>query len=102
MGLGECVETLVEDLPQAAQYRTAVARGLVNKPAVLMIENLDGGIAGAELEEYTELLRKAGAQFGTAIIATATAGLRVKPADRVLDLTRGAITRDSVIVEAGQ
>jgi ABC-type lipoprotein export system ATPase subunit len=95
VGLGGAAETPVEELELPAQYRVAIARGLVNEPAVLMVENLDGVLADADLEEYAALLRKAAAAFGPAIIATVSEELKSGPGDRVLDLRQGAVVRDS-------
>ncbi|MEP6671557.1 MAG: ATP-binding cassette domain-containing protein [Chthoniobacter sp.] len=95
VGLAGAVEARVEDLEAPAQYRVAIARGLVNEPAALLVENLDGMLAGAELEEFADLLRKAAVTFGTAIIATASMDLKTQAGDRVLDISDGVIARDS-------
>jgi len=95
VGLAGAAARPVDELSAPAQYQVAVARGLVNEPAALLVENLDGALAGDELEEYVALLRKAAAAFGPAVIATASAEWKLLPGDRVLDLARGAIARDS-------
>lgn len=95
VGLATAVEARVEDLDAPAQYRVAIARGLVNEPAALLVENLDGMLAGGELEEFVDLLRKAAVTFGPAIVATASADLKTQAGDRVLDIGNGLITRDS-------
>jgi ABC-type lipoprotein export system ATPase subunit len=95
VGLSSAVEARIEDLAEPEQYRVAIARGLVNEPAALLVENVDRTLAGANLESFIELLRKAAATSGTAIIATASAELKAQPADRVLDIGNGVITRDS-------
>ena len=98
VGLGGSAEAVVDELPALAQYQLAVARGLVNEPAVLMIENLDGACTGADLEAYRELLRKVASAFGTTVIATASADLKPQGNDRVLDVIAGAIVRDSEVL----
>lgn len=95
VGLPRAVEARVEELTVSAQYCVALARGLVNEPAALLVEELDGVLAGAELEEFVELLRKAAVTFGTAIIATASPDLRTQAGDRVLDIGQGVAVRDS-------
>jgi lipoprotein-releasing system ATP-binding protein len=95
VGLAGAAELTVDELELPAQYRVAIARGLVNEPAVLLVEGLDGALAGVDVEEYAALLRKAAAAFGPAIIATISEGLKSLPGDRVLDLRDGAIIRDS-------
>jgi ABC-type lipoprotein export system ATPase subunit len=95
VGLACSVEARIEDLAESAQYRVAIARGLVNEPAALLVENLDGVLAGTELDEFVELLRKAAATFGAAIIATASPEVKTHATDRVLDIGSGVIVRDS-------
>jgi lipoprotein-releasing system ATP-binding protein len=95
VGLSSALEARVDDLSMPAQYAVAIARGLINEPAALLVENLDGVLAGAELEGFLELLRRGASAFGAAIIATGSADLKTQAGDRVLDLGHGAITRDS-------
>ena len=76
VGLAEAAEVPVHELTVPAQYQVAIARGLINEPVVLMVENLDGVLAGGELEEYVALLRRAAAACGPAIIATASEDLK--------------------------
>lgn len=101
VALLECVdlvdyaEAAVDDVSTFAQYAVAVARGLVNQPAALMIENIDGVLQGVELEQYLELLRRIAASLGVAIVATASPELITQPGDRVLEVADGLIIRDS-------
>lgn len=95
VGLSHAVEARIEDLSESAQYRVAIARGLVNEPAALFVENLDGVLTGADLEEFADLLRKAATTFGPAIIATASTGMKTHSADRVLEISNGVVARDS-------
>jgi len=95
VGLSGAVEARIEELAEPAQYRVAIARGLVNEPAALLVENIDGVLAGADLEELAEVLRKAATTFGAAIIATASPEMKTQASDRVLDIHNGGIARDS-------
>jgi ABC-type lipoprotein export system ATPase subunit len=98
VGLAEAAEVPVHELTVPAQYHVAIARGLVNEPAVLMVENVDGVLVGAELEEYAALLRKAAAVHGPAVIATAAEDFKTVFGDRVLDIWQGGIASDSEIL----
>lgn len=98
VGLAGAAERRVEDLVPSAQYHVALARGLVNDPAIFMVENLDGVLAGEELEQYLTVLRNAAVALGPAIIATASPDLKTLPGDRVLDIHQGAIVRDSEVL----
>jgi lipoprotein-releasing system ATP-binding protein len=95
VGLAVAIEARVDDLGLPGQYRVAVARGLVNEPAALFVENLDGMLTGTELEEFVDLLRKAAANFGVAIVATGSAELKTQAGDRVIDISHGVIVRDT-------
>lgn len=102
VGLSEAAEYPVEDLSPRAQYQVAVARGLVNEPSFLMVEDLDGTLAGDELHAFVELLHRAGDRFGTTIVATASPGLPLLWPQRVLDISGGAITSDVELLPGGE
>ena len=91
-------ESAIEDLTLRAQYCVAVARGLINEPSILVVENLDGALAGAELDSFAALLRRVPAELGTAVIATASSRFAVEKGDRVLEIAAGAIVRDSALL----
>ena len=97
VGLNDLAETIVDHIEPYAQYQVALARGLINEPAVLMVENLDGTLAAAELSDFMEMLRKAAGAFDAAIIATTSPEFQPQAGDRVLDIVDGAIARDSEI-----
>jgi ABC-type lipoprotein export system ATPase subunit len=93
-GIMEAAEYKVEDLPPQAQYRVALARGLINEPSFLMVEDLDGTLAGDDLHLFVELLHRVCERFGTTIVATASPALPLLWPQRVIDMVDGAITRD--------
>jgi len=102
VGLADAAEQPVEELTACAQYRVAVARGLVNEPSFLMVEDLDGTLAAEELHAFVELLHRAGERFGTTIVATASPTLPLLWPHRVLDLAAGAIVSDvELLPESG-
>ena len=96
--MSEAAEARIEDLTLRAQYHVALARGLANEPAVLFVENLDGALAGAELAGFAALLRRVPAELGATVIATASPAFAVGKKDRVIEIARGAIMRDSLLV----
>jgi len=102
VGLAESAEATVEELSPLAQYRVAVARGLINEPSFLLVENLDGALAGGDLHAFVELLHRVGEAFGTTIIATASPALPLLWPHRVLDIADGVINGDvELLPEAG-
>ena len=95
--MADAAEAVIDDLTLRAQYHVAVARGLANEPAILVVENLDGALAGEELANFAALLRRVPAEFGTTVIATASPAFAVAKEDRVLEFARGVIVRDSAL-----
>jgi lipoprotein-releasing system ATP-binding protein len=94
-GLAHAIEARVEDLSTLAQYGVAIARGLVNAPVALLVEDIDGALVGPEMEDFVDLLRRAATTFGPAIVATASSAFKTLPGDRVLDIAHGVVIRDS-------
>jgi ABC-type lipoprotein export system ATPase subunit len=95
VGLAGAMEAPAAELPPAAQRSVALARALVNEPAVLLIEELE---TGADAAEFAALLRRACEHYGVAVIATASPAFSAHDDDRVIDLAGGRVRRDSEIV----
>ena len=95
--MSDAAEAAIDDLTLRAQYHVALARGLANEPAILVVENLDSTLAGEELAGFAALLRRVPAEFGTTVIATASPAFAVEKDDRVLEFARGVIVRDSAL-----
>jgi lipoprotein-releasing system ATP-binding protein len=80
------------------QHRVSLARALANNPAALLVESLDGILAGDDLEGFAALLREAGSRFGVGVIATTSPQFAAGPGDRVIEVNRGeAICRDDLL-----
>ena len=95
--MADAAEAVIDDLTLRAQYHVAVARGLANEPAILVVENLDGALTGEELGGFAALLRRVPAELGVTVIATASPAFAVAKEDRVLEFARGVIVRDSAL-----
>ncbi len=98
VGLSAAAESSAAGLPLDAQFRVALARALVNEPAMVLVENLDAELAGGELREFTALLRRAAERYRTAIVATASEAMLAEAGDRVFDFVEGALRADSEIL----
>ncbi len=97
-GMSEAAEVAIDDLTLRAQFHVALARGLVNEPAVLFVEQLDGALADEELDGFAALLRRVPAECGATVIATASPAFAVQKEDRVIEIVRGAVVRDSALL----
>lgn len=97
-GLTGEAQAVVDTLPLIAQFRVALARALVNEPALVLVENLDADLTGDDLRQFTALLRQAAAHRHLTVIATVSPAFSHEPADRVLEIAAGAIARDSSLL----
>ncbi len=97
--IGNC---LIGRLPHALQQRVSLARALVNRPEILVVENADAGLDGEESPAFLELVRRANTEFGTTIILAVGERAVLKFPCRVVELAGGVIVRDSQnVVESG-
>lgn len=95
VGLAEAAEWPVDELPPLAQYRVAVARGMINEPSFLLVENLDGTLVGDELAAFSELLHRVTETYGTTVVATASPAVSLRGRLRVLEIADGALAGDA-------
>lgn len=98
VGLADAAEVATDELTLRAQYQVAVARGLVNEPSLLIVEQLDGALAGEDLQGFTEVLHRVCETFGTTIIASASPSIVPASGDRVIEIADGMIAFDSELL----
>jgi branched-chain amino acid transport system ATP-binding protein len=55
-------------LPYAVQKRVALARALVNRPALLLLDEPASGLSGDEMDELGGLIRRLGAQSSVVLV----------------------------------
>ncbi len=94
-GMGDFGNETVDRLTHTRQLRVSLARALVNQPEILIIENVDASMSGAELSGFMELIHRTGAEFGTTTILTARDRGLLNSTGRVIELAGGAILRDT-------
>ena len=95
VGLAEAAEWPADELPPLAQYQVAVARGMINEPSFLLVENLDGTLVGDDLAAFSELLHRVTETYGTTVVATASPAVSLRGRLRVLDIVDGALAGDA-------
>ncbi len=94
VGLGNRLRHRPAELSGGQQQRVAVARALINKPAVLFADEPTGNLDSRTGGEVLRLLRRSVDDFGqTVIMVTHDAGA-ASIADRVIFLKDGRIVRD--------
>ena len=90
LGLREVADSLPSRLSGGEQQRFAIARALVNDPAVLLADEPTGNL---DVEAGAEVLRllRAGAQDGRAVVLVTHEAAAAAIADRVLTLRDGKL-----------
>lgn len=103
IGLENEAECGIDELSLFGQQKIALARALVNRPDVLVVENVDAILQGDELQQFASLIYQAGLNFGTTPILTASSASAIRMTGRVIHLINGAIERitDMPVCEGG-
>jgi putative ABC transport system ATP-binding protein len=94
IGLGDRVTHRPAELSGGEQQRVAVARALVNRPAVLFADEPTGNLDSASENEVLRLLRQAVDEFGQTVVMVTHDPHAASFADRLLVLRDGEIERD--------
>ena len=94
LGLRDKMERLPETLSGGQQQRTAIARALLNKPAVLLADEPTGSLDSATGMEVVGLLRSCAARFHQTVIVVTHQEEVAQAADRIIRMADGKITSD--------
>ena len=90
LGLGPVADALPHELSGGEQQRFAIARALVNDPAVLLADEPTGNLDVQAGAEVLRLLR-GGAEEGRAVVLVTHEAAAASIADRVLTLRDGRL-----------
>ncbi len=93
VGLGERTEHRPSQLSGGEQQRVAVARALVNRPALLLADEPSGNLDPATGKEIYDLLFDLRDAFGQAIVVVTHSPALVSRSDRVMELRAGGLHR---------
>jgi putative ABC transport system ATP-binding protein len=94
IGLGDRVGHRPAELSGGEQQRVAVARALVNRPAVVFADEPTGNLDTASENEVLRLLRQAVDDFGQTVVMVTHDPHAASFADRLLALRDGRIAHD--------
>jgi putative ABC transport system ATP-binding protein len=94
VGLGDRRRHKPSELSGGQQQRVAVARALVNKPAVVFADEPTGNLDSKTSAEILELMRQSTADFGQTIVIVTHDARAAAIADRVVFLSDGRIVAD--------
>jgi ABC-type lipoprotein export system ATPase subunit len=95
VGLHGASETPVDSLTLWEQHCVSLARALVNKPELLLAENLPAKLLTAEHEQMNRLLRRALDELGVTVVTTAAANATNA---RIVKLAVGRVVSDATTV----
>jgi len=94
LGLGEQLHRYPAQLSGGQQQRVAVARALVNEPAVLLCDEPTGALDLETGRSILQLLRQAQRERGATVLVVTHNSAIAKMADRVLNMRSGEIVGD--------
>lgn len=92
----------VGELTPAEQQRVALARGLVHRPAFVLVEHADASLTDGESARFIEMLREVPARFHATVIAALSAPIVATKRERVIAVRDGAVCGDSLCLPASE
>ena len=96
VGLTERADHFVHQLSGGEQQRTAIARALVHRPALLIADEPTGNLDSHSAASVMELLEKIGAEALTTLIVVTHSAEVARAASRRIEMRDGKITGDSL------
>jgi len=94
VGLEDKANSLPSELSGGEQQRIALARAIVNKPAILLADEPTGNLDPATSEGIMALLDRINLAGTTIVMATHDRGIVDRGRKRVVELSQGKIIRD--------
>lgn len=95
-GLTKVKNNLATEMSGGQQQRTAIARALINKPAIILADEPTGNLDSDTSETIYNLLRDINAKYNTTFI-TITHDQRIaEKTDRIIEILDGRINLDAI------
>jgi cell division transport system ATP-binding protein len=95
VGLEDKANSLPSELSGGEQQRIALARAIVNKPAILLADEPTGNLDPATSMDIMALLDRINLAGTTIVMATHDRGIVDRGQKRVIELSQGKIIRDA-------
>src|SRR5205085_3187599 len=100
IGLRELANAAIRSLSLFDQHLVALARALVHRPEILIIENADVHLSGDELGRFLSTVRRVNSEFQTMAILSGSMEMMQPLPGRVIELRDGGIHDDTAPVAA--
>jgi putative ABC transport system ATP-binding protein len=95
VGLGGRADHFAHQLSGGEQQRTAIARALVHRPALLIADEPTGNLDSGSAATVTQLLRKIAEEKLTTLIVVTHSAEIARQASRTVEMRDGKVVRDS-------
>lgn len=97
LGIADKAETYPVQLSGGQQQRVAIARGLINRPPLLLADEPTGALDSRSGEGIMELLEEINRAGQTIVLVTHDAKLAARYARRIVSLRDGRVTDDTTL-----
>lgn len=94
VGLDKVINNNATKMSGGQQQRTAVARALLNDPAIILADEPTGNLDSTSTENVYNLLREINDKFGTTFIVITHDRHIAEKADRIIEIADGKINLD--------
>jgi len=94
VGLEKVINNNATKMSGGQQQRTAVARALLNDPAIILADEPTGNLDSVSTENVYNLLREINDKFGTTFIVITHDRHIAEKADRIIEIADGKINLD--------
>lgn len=98
VGLNKVRNNLATDLSGGQQQRTAIARSLINQPAIILADEPTGNLDSDTTETVYKLLRDINQQLKTTFIVITHDKRVAEKADRIIEIKDGRIEMDVMTI----
>ncbi len=98
LGIGDRLSHLPSAMSGGQQQRFSIARALANKPGILFADEPTGNLDGKAGREVLTLLRTVSYELGITLVLVTHDRSVAEQADRIIQLSDGAIAADSGVV----
>lgn len=95
-GLGKVKNNLANDMSGGQQQRTAIARALINKPAIILADEPTGNLDSDTSEIIYTLLRDINKKYDTTFIIITHDQRIAEKTDRIIEIADGRISLDAI------